>query len=616
VTALSRNGTANPFVTNVTWSPYGPLQQYDQQNTLGGIALRTRITRNLAYRPTGVYMEAQSGSGVAYSVVLAEDDKGRITKRDYTSSATGVQDSYFLYDDQDRVLCETTSLVSTCPTSGSSIKNSHTASPPFTDAGDWKVLKRPIPGSTGGLTHTFNPSGYGTSHQVTSVVQSDGSPALGTTTYGYTYFRTGGDRDYDALGDGSSYKFRGYAYDNRHNVTQVGGFRRDGANWRVYYDNSAFDAQGRRVWKSMTSTVGGVVVHSSRLFYYDPLDRLTEIRYTPSTASSSTYTVFQLLWLGGRLTGYWQTDYPSATTSKRYVATDETGRPMEMWSWPSSGNATQVWAINPSAWGFDTNLVGPNVFQPVLFAGQYQDTETVALLSDGATVHRPGLVLDSERTYDAFTGSYLQVDNSNLVSKGQRRLRREVRLSPFTFQRKSEVASAAAATALPAFPSVHGRFISRVYSVAFRFDYVACDPNYVHGEERENVVVVASSSDAPNTTSFAGGDSNFPNRSSFDDAPYVAHRARPGECFNTSVYLPLKAQCYQGCGDLIMDCSVVSEGIWEGYSFDEIELFSGKPGVHFPAYWIVEFTDCLCTDSGLAGCASGNDGSVITRMLP
>ncbi|HEY9528910.1 MAG TPA: hypothetical protein VIR02_17610, partial [Anaerolineales bacterium] len=71
-------------------------------------------------------------------------------------------------------------------------------------------------------------------------------------------------------------------------------------------------------------------------------------------------------------------------------------------------NATQVWAINPSAWGFDTNLVGPNVFQPVLFAGQYQDTETVALLEDGSTVHRPGLVLNGFRTYDPFTGSYLQ----------------------------------------------------------------------------------------------------------------------------------------------------------------------------------------------------------------
>ncbi|MDX2087039.1 MAG: hypothetical protein SFX73_04270, partial [Kofleriaceae bacterium] len=94
--------------------------------------------------------------------------------------------------------------------------------------------------------------------------------------------------------------------------------------------------------------------------------------------------------------------------SKRYVAADETGRPMEMWSWPSSGNATQVWAINPSAWGFDTNRVGPGVFQPVLHAGQYQDIETVALLSDGATVHRPGLAQDGLRTYDPFSGNYLQ----------------------------------------------------------------------------------------------------------------------------------------------------------------------------------------------------------------
>ncbi|MDX2092442.1 MAG: hypothetical protein SFX73_31555 [Kofleriaceae bacterium] len=295
VTALARAGST--FIDAVAWYPYGPLQQYNQQNTLGGIAMRTRITRNLAYRPTGVYMEAQSGGGMAYSVVLAEDAKGRITKRDYTSSAGGVQDSYFLYDDQDRVLCETTSLVSSCPTSGSSIKNSHTASPPFTNAGDWKVLKRPIPGSTGGLTHTFNPSGYGTSHRITSVSQSDGTPALGTTTFDYAHPYSTGSRSQEYLGNGSLPDYRAFQYDVRHNLKEVAGFRKNGASWTTYYNYSGFDDQNRRAWKSMTTTVGSSTVVSTWLYYYDPIDRLTEILYIPNTQSPGTNTVFQLLWL-------------------------------------------------------------------------------------------------------------------------------------------------------------------------------------------------------------------------------------------------------------------------------------------------------------------------------
>jgi RHS repeat-associated protein len=81
-----------------------------------------------------------------------------------------------------------------------------------------------------------------------------------------------------------------------------------------------------------------------------------------------------------------------------------------MLSWPSSGDSVRVWAINPSAWGMDTNAVGPTVFQPILFAGQYQDVETAAYENDGATIHRPGVVLNGYRTYDPFTGTYLQVD--------------------------------------------------------------------------------------------------------------------------------------------------------------------------------------------------------------
>jgi hypothetical protein len=140
------------------------------------------------------------------------------------------------------------------------------------------------------------------------------------------------------------------------------------------------------------------------------MDRLVEVRYTPNAASPSTYSLFQLFWLGGRLVLYWQTDYPSVTTTRRYVGTDETGRPLDMWTWPASGNASRVWAVDPSAWGFDANKVGPTVFQPLLFAGQFSDSETLALENNGTTGHRAGVVLNGFRTYDPFTGGYLQIE--------------------------------------------------------------------------------------------------------------------------------------------------------------------------------------------------------------
>src|SRR5262249_15906987 len=55
-------------------------------------------------------------------------------------------------------------------------------------------------------------------------------------------------------------------------------------------------------------------------------------------------------------------------------------------------------------------VTGPGVFQPILFAGQYQDVETAAYEEDGTTAHRPGIVINGARTNDPFTRGYLQID--------------------------------------------------------------------------------------------------------------------------------------------------------------------------------------------------------------
>jgi RHS repeat-associated protein len=237
------------------------------------------------------------------------------------------------------------------------------------------------------------------------VSQPDGTPTLGDTVI---HHDARGNRSLDDNQSTLANDDRTYLYDARRNVINVRGQYKTAGGWHYYDVSSAFDARNRRVFKQFLDET--TLQKAQWFFSYDALDRLTEIRHTPDISSPATYSVFQLFWLGDRLVLYWQTDYPSATTSKRYVGTDESGRPIDLWSWPANGDAARVWAVNPSAWGVDTNLVGPNVFQPILFAGQYQDTETVAWQNDGVTPHRPGVVLNGRRTYDPFTGSYLQPD--------------------------------------------------------------------------------------------------------------------------------------------------------------------------------------------------------------
>jgi YD repeat-containing protein len=397
-------------IDTVAYYPFGPVESYNQENTISGSKIKTAITRNLAYRISDI--QQNNGSTVILDTAITEDAKGRVTSRVYSDAGSGVESSYFQYDEEDRVTCETTDSVSSCPTSGSDLKNNHSLSPPFTSAGEWKRVLRPINGSTG-FTNDFNSSGsgYGSSHQVTSVDQLDGTPAFGVTAF--TYDERGNRESDDNSSMGGS-NGRTYTYDARRNVVNVRGQYYVDGNWDYYDVASAFDAGNRRVYKSFYDETSEQT--STWFFYYDPINRLTEIRYTPNTATSGTYDTYQLVWLGNRLVAYLEEDTIGLTTtnSARYVGTDESGRAIDMWSWPGfasgSGSASRVWSINPSAWGMDEVVVGVGTFQPVLFAGQYQDVETTAYENDGVTVHRPGVVLEGQRTYDPFTGGYLQVD--------------------------------------------------------------------------------------------------------------------------------------------------------------------------------------------------------------
>jgi RHS repeat-associated protein len=231
-------------------------------------------------------------------------------------------------------------------------------------------------------------------------------PLLGTCSSIF-HHDARGNRDLDDnQTSGFTKDDRTYTYDGRRNVINVRGQYKLSGTWRYYNVASAFDAKNRRVFKSFYDETLGQ--SAQWFFYYDPHDRLTEVRHTPDISSPNTYSIVQLAWLGGRLAAYWQTDYPSATSSKRYVTGDETNRPVDMNSWVA-GASSRVWAITPSAWGVDSVLTGAGVFQPIAFSGQYRDDETCALFDD-ASEHRPGLAENRFRSYDPWTGSYVQGD--------------------------------------------------------------------------------------------------------------------------------------------------------------------------------------------------------------
>jgi RHS repeat-associated protein len=403
VSSISVNGSN--VIDTVQWSPFGPWKQYNWEATIGGTGLRNRVARNLAYRITTVFgAELQSGASNNAQVAITEDAMGRVTSRSFTPAVTGLQNSFFTYDEQSRVTCESAAS-GTCPTSGANLKNNHDLS--FKNAGDWKEILRPIAGSTNGTINNVNTSGttYGSSHQVTDVNQSNGNPKFQHTAFTYDAY---GDRISDDNTTKLTNDTRTYSYDGRGNIANVRGQYFTSGAWHFYDVASAFDAKNRRVYKSFYDETTAKT--ATWFLYYDAVDRLTEVRYTPDTSVSMTYSVFDLVWLDDKLVLYYETDFPGSTISRRYVTSDETDRPMQLWNWPSSGDATRVWAVNPSAWGFDTNVVGPNVYQPILFAGQYQDGETKAYENDGATIHRPGVALNGFRTYDPFVGEYLQVD--------------------------------------------------------------------------------------------------------------------------------------------------------------------------------------------------------------
>jgi RHS repeat-associated protein len=402
--------TNTTLISNGAWYPFGPIKEYEQANTISGNNLIARFTWDLAHRPTELLWEQESSGTDVFKIAYTLDAQGRVTARDFTSAATGVEDAWYLYDWQDRVTCDATVAPTggTCPTSSSDRKNSLTGSPPYTASGEREVIAHRTNGEFDADTYTY--SYLSGTDQIETVVKTSNSS--GSIDFGWD---GRGNRLYDDDDEWADDR-RDYTYDGRNNLIAVSGKMKISAT--VVHDYTlvnAFDHKNRRFFKSLLDE--DTSVEAQWFFYYDLQDRLIEVNYTPDIASPSNYQLVQFYWIGDRPVARLQTTYTptTATQGRRFLHADELGTPLDAWSFPiGSGDAVHAWAFNPDAFGWGRVEVGTTQFQPLRFPGQVADDETIAwYFNTGTSAYvraRPPLSENRYRVYDPFTGSYLQTD--------------------------------------------------------------------------------------------------------------------------------------------------------------------------------------------------------------
>lgn len=382
-----------------SYLPFGPVSSYTQKNSISGYQMWLSSTWNLAYRPTAFYWNVFFTT--VYQIVFGEDAKGRINKRDFTYQHSGIVDSYFTYDQQDRVLCNSGTSGS-CPTEGVNLKNNLTGG--YTASND-RVSHIHNHGSydPNKRTYTWN---YVEGTDKIDYLDRTGSTGNYTVDYGYD---ARGNRTYD---DDSEYSYdrRDFTYDGRGRmVTQTGKYK-PSSTWDDYTLVYAYDHKNRRVWKSFVNENTGL--ESQWFFYYDLRGRLVETRHIPNIASPSTYSLHQFYWLEGRPIMSQQTNYPSTSTWRRYMHGNELHVPLDSWLWPASGDSTRAQAFQDDASGWQNRHIG-GYYQPFMFPGMHMDEESTAWGEDGSGNEervRPQLYDNGARTYDPLTGGYLQVD--------------------------------------------------------------------------------------------------------------------------------------------------------------------------------------------------------------
>lgn len=382
-TLWRNNGSTTNLATSITWAPFsGPVTQYDHANTISGGVIRAMLTWNLAYRATQIKYRYTATGADRTKIDYTEDVKGRYTLKAYSNVTSGMQSNYLKYDQLDRITCDA-AVSGTCPTSGTNLKTNVLT---YTGSNDRVTFKHQDLYSG---DYQYNLTQSSGSDKVASFTQTGVS---GSTTLGWD---TRGNRTYEDEST-SSFDRRDFTYDGRRRVRTVSGKIYVINVWHNYVITNTYDHRDRRVSRHFHDTTSGL--KSQWFYYYDVEDRLIEIKYTPNLTDTSTYSMYQFYWLRNRLVSYFGTSYPAATTARYFVHSDEANRPLEVMDWPSSGDASVVWAVNPDAFGWDRVLTG-SIFQPFRLNGAYFEDATFAR-KDATTVHRSGILTERGVVFD------------------------------------------------------------------------------------------------------------------------------------------------------------------------------------------------------------------------
>lgn len=409
VTAVKRDTTS--LLSSVSWYPFGPYSEYTQANAIqesDSLFYNIKVTAsiNAAYRRGYIHAATTKRTNPTnvFRIDFAEDVRQRYTKREFSYGTASQKHMFFLYDNLSRLTCRTTSLQSSCPTSGGA---GQMESVTYNNSSDRTqlILNNAVISNT-----TYNYSYFTGADKIDCIRSDSNSCTFDTNRIAFAWDGRGNrlsDDDKSVSDDD-----RVYTYDGRNNVKTISGkFWYATGTMHSYVVTNAYDERNRRIFKSFKDTSNGV--EAQWFYYYDQWDRLVEAKYTPNIATSSTYSVYYWYYLEDLPFLYYQVDSPGGATTRRFLHADEQGRPHAAWSWPSSGSATRVWEVEAGAFGWDVATVGASMFQPLRFAGQFEDSETAAAVLGGSgqqIIKRPALLYNWQRHYDPFVGMYLQVD--------------------------------------------------------------------------------------------------------------------------------------------------------------------------------------------------------------
>jgi RHS repeat-associated protein len=398
------DGAATPYVSSIAYAPFGPPLTYTTQSMMGGQALVRELAYFLDYNLQET--RARRGASVTGGFVYARDAMGRVTARDSHWSGAGAPiDRHFLYDRVGRLLCETTTAQSTCPTSGPDLRSTFT----YTNGQSQLAPDNRATATFSTLGGTAGSYSYaaGTS-RLTNVggYLIFAHDALGrrTSDDDTTYSGLVGGRQYTYLPNGRLGTIAGKTVE-----VVPGGYLLD----VDYVVALAYDDQGR-VFHMARTSLGETETWD---LHYDALGRIIATRWTPKASSGASVTDNLYAYLGEIRVARVQVD----TGAMRYWSVDDgLGTAFEEVS--EAGLST---LRDREAFGTTTNSsTGALTFG---FPGQFEIPGTTVLRGEqciagcgvpgvpcpptcGLYFMRPGLQQNWHREYDPAVGRYLELD--------------------------------------------------------------------------------------------------------------------------------------------------------------------------------------------------------------